>query len=131
VIHPAGGITGDVVEVLVTEAWAGRDGRVTFVVPRTPDPEKPPETFLTARVDGKEVRAVGADGRPLDTAELADRLPQWTAAVVVPAELGLPAHVYRKVLSERGVIFLVPKALFAPMSKAAAARRNWEGRQRP
>jgi RNA polymerase sigma factor (sigma-70 family) len=128
VIHPAGGVgPGEVVEILVMEAAAGSDGQVTFVVPHTPAPDKPVETFLTVRVDGKELRAVGVDGQPLDTAELVRRVPKWTAVAVVPAELGVPDPTYSKVLAERSVIFLVPRSVFAPMAKVAGTRRKWEG----
>jgi hypothetical protein len=128
VIHPAGGAgPGDVVELLVLEAWATSDGEVTFVVPhRAAGPDKPPEWSLTARVDGQELRAVGIDGQPVDAAELVRRVPKWTAVAVIPAEPGMPGPLYVKVLAERSVIFLAPKALLTPMAKAAGARQKWE-----
>ena len=58
------------------------------------------------------MRAVGVDGRAVGPIELVERLSVWAAVVVIPSDLGLPAPVYRKVLNERTVIFLVPRALF-------------------
>jgi hypothetical protein len=130
ITHPSAGIgPGEVVDVLLVEAWAAPDGQVTFVVPHgTQQPDQPPPVpFVTVKVDGKDIRAVGVDGRPLDTTELVKRLPKWTVAVVIPADQGLPDDLYREVLAKRGVIFLVSKALFTPMSKAAGARKKSDG----
>lgn len=128
--QPAAGIgPGEVVDLLLVEAWAAPDGQITFVVPREVlQPDKmPPGPFITARVDGKDLRAVGVDGKPLDTTELVKRLPKWTVAVIIPADQGLPDDLYREVLAKRSVIFLVSKALFTPMAKAAGARKRSDG----
>jgi RNA polymerase sigma factor (sigma-70 family) len=124
---PDGVGPGDVVAALVTEARASSDGQVTFFAPGAGRDS----VFITAKVDGKDVQAVGIDGKPLSPAELAQRLPRWTTAVVLPAELGLPDPRYTKVLAERSVIFLVPKALSASLAKAAGERRNWGDQPRP
>jgi RNA polymerase sigma factor (sigma-70 family) len=118
--------SGDVVTALVVVARATRNGHVLFVVrPDAPDRGKTPaEWSVAAAVDGKEVRAVAADGRPLDHAELGSRLSGWKAVVVFPADLGLPDAPFRSVLAERGVIFLLPRALYTPMANAAGARRK-------
>jgi hypothetical protein len=80
------------------------------------------KAIVSATVDGTEVRAIGVDGRALSPIELVERLSTWAAVVVIPCDLGLPGPIYRKVLNERTVIFLVPRALFAPMTAAAGAR---------
>jgi hypothetical protein len=77
---------------------------------------------VIAKVDGKEVRAVGIDRKPLAVAELEKRLTGWTTAVVVQAEFEVPDPFFLKVLHERSVIFVLPKKLFAPMAKASEER---------
>jgi hypothetical protein len=79
---------------------------------------------VTAKVDGKEVQALGRDLKPLTAAELDKRLPSWTGMVVVQAEFALPDPHFLKVLNERCVIFVLPKKLFTPMAKAAEERRR-------
>ena len=73
-------------------------------------------------MDGKEVRAVGADLKPLDVAELGKRLPGYTGVVVVQAEFELPDAFFLKVLHERSVVFVLPKNMFEPMAKASEKR---------
>jgi RNA polymerase sigma factor (sigma-70 family) len=115
--------TGDVIGAHIVEAQMLPNGRVSFFVRRDgTEPVQPPD--ITAAIDGKEVRAVGVDGKPLDVAELKRRLTRWTAVVILPSDLELPKDYYRKVLNERTVIFLVPKPILERMAKAAAARRK-------
>jgi RNA polymerase sigma factor (sigma-70 family) len=135
ILPPEGPVAaGEAIGAVIVEASVTRDGLVKFVVPREADvPGRPPDrSYPTAQVDGKVVRAVDVDGRPLDTAELADRLTQWRAVVVFPNDLDLPLPTSRKVLAERTVIFQLPRALYTPMANAAGARRKWgEGDLRP
>jgi RNA polymerase sigma factor (sigma-70 family) len=128
-LPPTGpGGPGEVVAAQIVEAQVLANGRVMFFVPQDrSDPDRPRPPDITVAVDGKEVRAVGVDGKPLEIAELKRRLPKWTAVVVFPSELDLPDDFYRKVLHERTVIFLVPQSILTRMSKAAAARRKWDG----
>jgi hypothetical protein len=123
-----GGGTGEVIDILVVGAEMIEGGRVMFFVPQdVSDPREPiPPPSLIATVDGKVVRAFGADGRPLDNTELNKRLQTWTAVAVVPADLDVPDPFYMKVLNERTVTFTVPKKLLLPMMKAARARRKRE-----
>jgi hypothetical protein len=67
-------------------------GQVVFFVSLdAPEPNTlPPPPSIIAKVDGKVVRALGVDRKPLPSAELKNRLPTWTAVVVVPADLDLP-----------------------------------------
>jgi hypothetical protein len=125
---PAGG-TGEVIHAIIVAAEMIEHGQVMFFVPQNAQdpPAPPPAPSITAKVDGKAVRAVGADGRPLDIAELAKRLATWTAVVVVPGDLDLPDAFSMKVFQERTVTFMVPRKLLLPMTKAAWARRKWNG----
>jgi hypothetical protein len=115
--EPRGGPV-EVVHALFVQAQMVEGGQVMFCFPRG---EKQQPDF-TAKVDGKEVRAVGVDLKPLDVAELGKRLPGYTAVVVVQAEFELPDAFFLKVLRERSVIFVLPKTMFAPMAKASEAR---------
>ncbi len=92
-------------------------GEVMFCFPRG---DEVPALF--AKVDGKKVRAVGADLKPLGVAELEKRLPGYTGVLVVQAEYELPDAFFLKVLNERSVIFVLPKEMFAPMAKASEVR---------
>jgi hypothetical protein len=101
---------------------AGADGRGRagdVLLPARGEKQQPD---LTAKVDGKEVRAVGADLKPLDVAELGKRLPGYRSVVVIQAEFELPDAFFLKVLHQRSVIFVLPKKMFAPMAKASEAR---------
>jgi RNA polymerase sigma factor (sigma-70 family) len=133
---------GEAVDMLVVEAWAPRAGQVEFLVRRNssdPVPPAPPvvdarglrKVTISATVDGTEVRAVGVDGRPLGPIDLVQRLAAWAAVVVLPADQGLPAPIYRAVLNERVVIFLVPRTVFGQMSAAAGARPKVEDPRPP
>jgi hypothetical protein len=121
--------TGEVIDALIVGAEMIGDGQVMFSVSQdAPHPRLPaPPPSIVATVDGKVVRAVGVDGKPLENAELKKRLPTWTAVVVVPADLDLPDRFYMKVLNERTVTFMVPKKLLIPMARASRARRNSDG----
>ncbi len=101
------------------------DDEVMFCFPRG---EQVPSLF--AKVDGKKVRALGADLKPLGAAELEKRLPGYTGVVVVQAEFELPDAFFLKVLNERSVIFALPKEMFAPMAKASEIRAT-PGKPRP
>jgi hypothetical protein len=114
---PRGGPV-EVIHALFVQAQMVEDGQVMFCFPRG---DQVPS--LVAKVDGKDVRAVGRDLKPLDVAELDKRLPGYTGVVVVQAEFALPDAFFLKVLHERSVIFVLPKAMFAPMAKASEARR--------
>jgi hypothetical protein len=115
--------TGEVIGAHLVEAQVLPNGRVSFFVHRDgTDFRQPPD--ITAAIDGKDVRAVGADGKPLDPAELRRRLTRWTTVVVFPSYLDLPADYFRKALHERTVIFLVPRPVLARMDRAAAARQK-------
>src|SRR4051794_23027362 len=74
---PRGGPV-EVIHALFVQAQMLEDGQAMFCFPRR---EQVPS--LIAKVDGKEVRALGADLRPLRVAELEERLPGWTGVVVV------------------------------------------------
>jgi hypothetical protein len=125
---PANG-TGEVIDLLIVGAEMIEGGRVMFFVPQDArDPGEPiPPPSLIAAVDGKEVRAFGALGKPLDNTELKKRLPTWTAVAVVPADLDVPDPFYMKALNERTVTFIIPKKLLLPMTRAARARRKSDG----
>ena len=124
---PARG-TGEVIEAFIVGAEMIEDGQVRFSVAQHPQDTRtpPPPPSFTAKVDGKLVRALDVDGKPLAAAELKNRLPTWTAVVVIPADLDMPDPFFRKVLSERTVTFMLPKKLLLPMTKAAWTRRKTE-----
>jgi hypothetical protein len=113
---PAGGPV-EVVHALIVQAQMLENSEVMFLFPRG---DQVPS--VTAKVDGKEVRALGTDRKPLPVAELEKRLAGWTAVVVAQAEFEVPDAHFLKVLHERGVIFLLPKKMFAPMAKASEER---------
>ena len=121
---PAGGPV-EVIHALFVQAQMIEGGQVMFLFPRGDEVPS-----VIAKVDGKEVRALGSDGKPLGVAELEKRLVGWTAVVVVQAEFEVPDACFLKVLHERSVIFLLPKKMFAPMAKASQARRA-PGQPRP
>lgn len=118
----------EVIHALFVKAQMIHDGQVMFIFPRG---EEVPS--LIAKVDGKKVRAVAADLKPLAVAELERRLPRYTGVVVVQAEYELPDAHFLKVLSERSVVFVLPKEMFAPMAKASGERpaAGPPGRVRP
>jgi hypothetical protein len=113
---PSGGPV-EVVHALIVQAQMLENGQVMFLYPRG---DQVPS--VTAKVDGKDVRALGTDRKPLTVAELEKRLAGWTAVVVVQAEFEVPDAHFLKVLHERSVIFVLPKKLFAPMAKASEDR---------
>jgi uncharacterized protein (TIGR03067 family) len=123
---PAGPAPGPVpgtawlVDALFMQANMIEGGDVMFLVPvAETDPNKlpsPPAVFV--KVDGKAVRAFGADRKPLDIPELNKRLSMRAAVVVVHGQP--PDPFFLKVLNERSVVFVVPKKLFDQMAKAAA-----------
>lgn len=123
--EPRGGPV-EVVHALFVQAQMIKDGQVMFMFPRGENQQ--PD--LAVNVDGKDVRAVGADLKPLDVAALGKRLPGYTSVVVIQAEFELPDAFFLKVLHERSVIFVLPKKMFAPMAKASEARLA-PGQQRP
>src|SRR5262249_35670853 len=92
---PRGGPV-EVIHALFVQAQMVDDNEVRFCFPRG---EQVPSLF--AKVDGKKVRAVGADLKPLGAAELEKRLPVYTGVVVVQAEYELPDAFFLKVLNER------------------------------
>lgn len=112
---PAGGPV-EVIHTLLLQAQMFEDGRVLFCFPRG---DRPPD--LLARVDGKDVRAVGTDLKALTGADLRKRLVGWTP--VVQSEFELPDPFFLKALSERTVVFALPKDQFSLMAKASARRR--------
>jgi hypothetical protein len=114
---PRGGPV-EVIHALFVQAQMLDKGQVMFCFPRG---DEVPALF--AKVDGEEVRAIGRDLKPLDVAELEKRLPGYTGVVVVQAEFEVPDAFFLKVLTERSVIFVLPKKLFAPMAKASESRR--------
>jgi hypothetical protein len=107
----------EVIHALFVKAQMIDGGRVMFIFPRG---EEVPS--LIARVDGKEIRAVGTDLKPLGVAELEKRLPVYTTVVVVQAEFELPDAFFLKVLHERSMIFVLPRKMFGPMAKASELR---------
>ena len=113
---PAGG-PAEVVHALLVQAQMLEDGQVMFLYPRG---DQVPS--VTAKVDGKDVRALGTDRKPLAGAELEKRLAGWTAVVVGQAEFEVPDAHFLKVLHERSVSFVFPKKIFAPMAKASEER---------
>jgi uncharacterized protein (TIGR03067 family) len=115
---PAQG-TAWLIDALFMSAQVMEGGKVIFFVPvDEPDPKKPlPPPAVFAKVDGKAVRAVGADRKPLDITELNKRLSTRAAVLVVHGQP--PDPFFLKVLNERSVVFVVPKKLFAQMAKAA------------
>jgi len=114
---PRGGPV-EVVHALFVQAQMIEDGQVMFCFPRGEDVPS-----LIVRVDGQQVRAVGADRMPLEIAILEKRLPGFTGVVVVQAEFELPDEFFLKVLHDRSVNFVLPRAMFAPMAMAAQTRR--------
>jgi hypothetical protein len=124
---PRGGPV-EVIHALFVQAQMIDDGQVMFCFPRGDEVPS-----LIAKVDGKKVRAVGADLKPLKVAELEKRLPGYTGVVVVQAEYELPDAFFLKVLNERSVIFILPKEMFAPMAKASENRvvAGKSGKPRP
>jgi hypothetical protein len=114
---PRGGPV-EVVDALLVQAQVIHDDQIMFLVPMG---NKVPS--MVTRVDGKAVRAIGIDRKPLGMTELHKRLSGWTTVVIVRAELELPDPFFLKVLNERSVLFALPQRLFAPMAKAATTRR--------
>lgn len=108
----------EVIHVLFVQAQMIEDGQVMFCFPRG---DQVPSLF--AKVDGKAVRALGADLKPLTIAELEQRLPAFTGVVVVQSEFDAPDPFFLKVLDKRSVIFMLPKQMFSPMAKASTSRR--------
>jgi hypothetical protein len=123
--EPRGGPV-EVVHALFVQAQMIKDGQVMFMFPR--GEKQQPD--LTVKVDGKDVRAFGANLKPLEIDALGKRLPGYTSVVVIQAEFELPDAFFLKVLHEQSVIFVLPKKIFAPMAKAAEARLA-PGQQRP
>ena len=115
---PRGGPV-EVVHALFVQAQMIEGGQVMFCFPR--DAGVP---SLIVKVDGKEVRALGSDLKPLKVAELETRLPGYTGVVVIQAEFELPDAFFLKVLHERSVIFVLPGTMFAPMARASERRRK-------
>jgi uncharacterized protein (TIGR03067 family) len=117
---PAPG-TAWLVDALFMQANMIEGGEVMFWVSvAEPDPKKfpaPPAVFV--KVDGKAVRAVGVDRKPLDIPELNKRLSIRVAVVVVHGQP--PDPFFLKVLNERSVVFVVPKKLFDQLAKGAGA----------
>jgi uncharacterized protein (TIGR03067 family) len=108
------------IDTLFLQANMIEGGQVLFLVPmeEDPDPKKlPPPPSIIAKVDGKAIRAVGADRRPLDIPELNKRLSIRAAVVVVHGQP--PDPFFLKLLAERSVVFVVPKKLFDQMAKSA------------
>jgi uncharacterized protein (TIGR03067 family) len=114
---PANGTS--LIDALFMQASMVEGGEVMFLVPMDdPDATKlPPPPAIFARVDGKAVRAVGADRKPLDITELNKRLSIRAAVVVVHGQP--PDPFFLKALNERSVVFVVPKRLFDRMAKSA------------
>jgi uncharacterized protein (TIGR03067 family) len=108
------------INALFVQAHMIEGGQVLFSGPQEdePDPNKVPPPSIIRKVDGKAVRAVGTDRKPLDLKELEKRLSVRAAVVVVHTQP--PDLFFLKALNYRGVIFVVPKNLFAQMAKAAA-----------
>src|SRR5262249_57687914 len=75
----------EVIQALIVKAQMIDDGQVMFIFPRG---EEVPS--LIAKVDGKKVRPIGVDLKPLGVAELEKRLPAIRAFVAVQAEYELP-----------------------------------------
>ena len=113
---PAGGPV-EVVHALIVQAQMIEKGQVMFLYPRG---DQVPSVI--AKVDGKDVRAIGTNRKPLAVAELEKRLAGWTAVVVVQAEFEAPDAHFMKVLHDRSVIFVLPRKMFAPMAKASDER---------
>jgi hypothetical protein len=113
---PAGAEAVEVVHALFVQAQMLDNAQVMFCFPRG---HEVPALF--ARVDGKEVRAIGRDLKPLAVAELEKRLPGYTGVVVIQAEFKFPDAFFLRVLHERSVIFVLPKKMFTPMAKASEA----------
>jgi uncharacterized protein (TIGR03067 family) len=107
------------IDALFMQANMIERDQVMFLVPiDEPDPKKlPPRPAVFAKVDGKAVRAVGADRKPLDITELNKRLSIRAAVVVVHGQP--PDPFFLKVLNECSVIFVVPKKMFDQMAKTA------------
>jgi uncharacterized protein (TIGR03067 family) len=108
--------TACLVGALFVQANMIQGGQVLLLVPHA-DETIPPAVIL--KVDGKAVRAFGTDRKALDRTELNKRLAVRAAAVVVHGQP--PDPFFLKALSERSVVFVVPKKLFDQMAKAAAA----------
>jgi uncharacterized protein (TIGR03067 family) len=108
------------IDALFVQANMVEGGQVFFFGPQEdePDPTKVPPPSIIAKVDGKAVRAVGIDRKPLDIPELNKRLSIRAAVVVVHGQP--PDHFFLKALNDRSVVFVVPKKLFAQMAKATA-----------
>ena len=113
---PRGGPV-EVIHALFVQAQMIEGGQVMFCFPRGDEVPS-----LITKVDGKDVRSLGPDLKPLGVAELEKRLPGYTGVVVVQAEFELPDAFFLKALHERCVIFVLPKTMFAPMAKASEAR---------
>lgn len=113
---PTGGPV-EVIHALFVQAQMIEDRQVMFCFPRGEDAPS-----LIAKVDGEKVRAVGPDLKRLDVAELRQRLPGYTGIVVVQKEFELPDAFFLKVLNERGIIFVLPQEMFAPMARASEVR---------
>jgi hypothetical protein len=115
---PRGGPV-EVVHALLLQAQVIENDEIMFLFPRGDQ-----EPALFTKVDGKDVKAVGTDLKPLAPAELRKRLAGYTPVVVVQAEFELPDPFFVKALNEKTVIFALAKDKFAPMAKASAVRRR-------
>lgn len=106
------------VNALFVQANMIEGGEVMFMVPmHEPDPEKVPLPSISVKVDAKAIRAFGVDRKPLDITELNKRLSLRAPAVVVHGQA--PDPFFLKILSDRAVIFVVPRKLFDHMANTA------------
>jgi hypothetical protein len=113
---PRGGPV-EVIHALLLQAQVMEGERIMFCFPRGDE-----EPIIVTKVDGKHVRAIDADQKPLDFEELTERLPGWTGVLVVQAEYELDPF-FTKLVSDHGVVFLLPKKMFAEMAAASKYRR--------
>jgi uncharacterized protein (TIGR03067 family) len=115
------------VDALFVQANMIQGGEVLFLVPaQEPDADdnpQPPAVFL--KVNGKSVRAFGANRQPLDIPELETRLSRRAAAVVVHSHL--PDSFFLSVLNERSVIFVVTRKQFQKLARSTASPMSLAG----
>ena len=67
----------------------------------------------TVKLDGKLVRAFGADGKPLESGDVAKRLAKLAPVVVFYTDP--PDAYYLQILKQGTVVFVVPQDKFGPL----------------
>lgn len=111
VLMSARALDGGRVEFTLPRPWAPGPGKAA---PTDDDPYGSHPRFysVAVAVDGKAVRAVGPDGKPLDAAEVARRLAKAAPVAVFHGDAADP--FYLRALRDDGVAFVARPEAFVP-----------------